>query len=170
MKQEGACDCGPRGMQQGWDAVAEMVLPVAGAAAAGVGEAMEAVCERAQGGLPPLHLAVQSGSGSLVGVLAEWAGRGGCAWNPAAASPRGVTPLHLAALLPDGAAIASLLLGAAPPSGCFLLPLCTAGTRAQDEQSTAIARKTEQCRDDATCPVPSRLAMKNKDLKGRHFE
>lgn len=96
---------------QGWPSVGELVLPAACADAACVGDVMDGMQDRTQGGLSPLHLAVRSGSAELVGTLTAWAQRGGYEWCLTTPGPRGLTPLHLAALLPDNAAIATLLLG-----------------------------------------------------------
>ncbi len=48
---------------------------------------------------------------SQVELLLGWASVGGYEWSVSVPGPRGLTPLHLAALLPDGA-IAKLLAGA----------------------------------------------------------
>ncbi len=50
-----------------------------------------------------------------VQLLLDWASTGGYEWSITVAGPRGITPLHLAALLPDRGAIAKLLTGALPP-------------------------------------------------------
>lgn len=50
-----------------------------------------------------------------VQLLLDWASMGGFEWSVSVAGPRGITPLHLAALLPDHGAIAKLLTGGQPP-------------------------------------------------------
>jgi hypothetical protein len=50
-----------------------------------------------------------------VQLLLDWASMGGYEWSITVAGPRGITPLHLAALLPDHGAIAKLLTGGQPP-------------------------------------------------------
>jgi hypothetical protein len=50
-----------------------------------------------------------------VEMLLTWASAGGCELRAAAPGPHGLTPLHLAALLDDGGALAALLTGAPGP-------------------------------------------------------
>jgi hypothetical protein len=65
-------------------------------------------------GLPLLHRAVRSGRPAMPAALMRWAGRWGARLNVAAAAPGpaggGLTPLHLAAVLGDGGAMAHALL------------------------------------------------------------
>ncbi len=56
----------PTGSMQGWPAVAALVLPAACAGAESVGDVMDALQERMDSDLTPLHLAVRSGSADLV--------------------------------------------------------------------------------------------------------
>lgn len=45
-------------------------------------------------------------------MLLTWTSAGGCELRAAAPGPRGLTPLHLAAVLDDGGKLAALLTGA----------------------------------------------------------
>ena len=49
--------------------------------------------------------------------LITWASAGRYEMLATTAGPRGVTPMHLAALLPDGGAMAALLIGASGGGG-----------------------------------------------------
>lgn len=64
------------------------------------------------GGLTALHLAVRSGSAPTVRLLLDWARAGGARWAVAAGGPRGISAMHLAAVLQDHGEIAALLRGA----------------------------------------------------------
>ncbi|BDA46756.1 probable squamosa promoter-binding-like protein 4 at N-terminal half [Coccomyxa sp. Obi] len=97
-------------INKAWPAVARLVLPVAAADAASVGEAVRQV-ETLTGGLPLLHLAVRSQSIPLVSMLLEWTSTGGYELRAGAPGPHGMTALHLAATLKDGGKLAALLTG-----------------------------------------------------------
>jgi hypothetical protein len=78
---------------------------------------LEAVCRRvAQIGTTGLGLGCDSyangGAGAQVELLVTWACTGRYELLATTRGPRGVTPMHLAALLPDGGAVAAALIGA----------------------------------------------------------
>ena len=99
---------------QGWPAIAKMVLPAASAAhgtIAGVIDSLQAR-DGGAGGLSALQLAVRSGSAPTVRLLLDWAQFGGARWAVASGSLRGITAMHLAALLQDRGEVGALLRGA----------------------------------------------------------
>jgi hypothetical protein len=56
-----------------------------------------------------------------VEMLLEWASGGGCELRAACPGPRGLTPLHLAAVMDDAGRMATLLTGVPHPC-CRLCP------------------------------------------------
>lgn len=58
-----------------------------------------------------LHHAVRSQSVPLVTLILGWAEAEGAEFAADAPGPQGITPLHLAAIIPDGGAMADLLTG-----------------------------------------------------------
>lgn len=68
----------------------------------------EAVC--ALEGMGLTHLVVRSASLPLLRALLRWGEAHAHAWDWGAAGPWGLTPLHLAAVLPDAGATARALL------------------------------------------------------------
>jgi len=121
-----ACDAGA-------PALAEAVLP---AAAAGLPPAAAVAAVEAELPAGPpcaaglLARTVRSGSAQMLDALLRWGGTAGHAWRadaPHAGDAARLTPLHLAALAPDGGALAlRLLSGAAPAPGAWF------GARAAD--------------------------------------
>jgi hypothetical protein len=99
-----ACD-------MGWASVAAAVLPLAGARCACAADIVAAIHEAtAHDGLSLLHRAVRSGSLPLVRGMLEWGARHAYSWDVGAGGPLGISPLHLAALLDDDAAVLLALL------------------------------------------------------------
>ncbi len=99
---------------QGWPAIAKLVLPAASTAhhtIAGVIDSLQAP-DGGAGGLTALQLAVRSGSNATVRVLLDWARSGGARWAVASGGLRGITSMHLAALLHDDGEVGALLRGA----------------------------------------------------------
>lgn len=92
-------------------AVAELALSVAAADMEGATELVEALDAMAGPNLTFLHAAVRSQNTELVEVLLEWACTEDYRFKIDAPGPRGVTPLHLAALIPDNGDMADLLTG-----------------------------------------------------------
>ncbi len=111
-------------VMQGWPAIAKLVLPAASAAHATVAGVVDGLQARdgGAGGLNALHLAVRSGSAPAVRLLLDWARSGGARWAVAAGGPRGISAMHLAALLQDHGEIAALLRGALPKLVCHANP------------------------------------------------
>jgi hypothetical protein len=108
-----ACD-------QGWLAVAGAVLPLAqacGSCAADIVAAIHAATPH--DGLSLLHRAVRSGCPELVRGVLAWGAAHGYAWPIGAGGPRGISPLHLAALVDDGGTTALLLLDACELPSAF---------------------------------------------------
>jgi hypothetical protein len=90
---------------------------------AGAGSAAAALRRAAElgggaGRLSLLHRAAQSGDADVVATALGWAREAGVSWRADAPGPRGLTPLHLAAVLPDpraAAAVALLIVAACEP-------------------------------------------------------
>jgi hypothetical protein len=90
---------------------------------AGAGSAAAALRRAAELGggarrLSLLHRAAQSGDADTVTLALGWAREAGVSWRADAPGPRGLTPLHLAAVLPDpraAAAVALLIVAACEP-------------------------------------------------------
>lgn len=118
---------------EGLPILAAWLLPVAGAASRSVA-AMAAAVEATVGdGLSLIHRAVQSGNPTVLKVLLEWGREHGHAWQAETPGPGGITPLHLAALLPPDSPIPQMLVqhcnpGALSPRGAQLAcgACCTA--------------------------------------------
>eukprot|EP00887_Chlorella_sp_A99_P007360 scaffold2.g7360.t1 len=94
---------------RGWPALAQLLLPattVDGASAAAAAAAISTACPA---GTSLLHVAVGTGSVAVVQALAAWAKAQGAGWDVDARGMSGVTPLHVAALLPNGGAMLSAL-------------------------------------------------------------
>ena len=90
------------------------MLPAASAAhetIAGVIDSLQAP-DGGAGGLTALQLAVRSGSSPTVRLLLDWARHGGARWAVASGGLRGITSMHLAALLQDHGEVGALLRGA----------------------------------------------------------
>ena len=102
----------------GWTAtLARLLPPLRAAAEAGAspGDTSAAAAACMRGGATLLHRAAAAGQHATCAALLA-AGGAGCIFGaPDSVGPGGVTPLHLAAALPDGGALASALLA---PSGC----------------------------------------------------
>ena len=100
---------------RGWPSLLRLVLPacvVPGATAtatASVTAVVESFKSLSADGLSLLHLVATSRTPSTIPVLAEWASVSGHVWRCECAGPSALTPLHLAALLNDGGAMASAL-------------------------------------------------------------
>lgn len=120
--------------RRGWAATTTALLPAASIGCANGDLVLDAIAEatRAASASAPglLHLAVASGSDAMVASLLDWGNQQGVDWGlhlvqsssgaqVVKSSPDFVTPLHLAAALPDHGVIARLLVAAAP--GCATL-------------------------------------------------
>ncbi len=106
-------------LQRGWGAVTALVLPVVSADCEGGSPghtaaelALAKAGSASPNGLSLLHLAVGSRSAAAVRALLEWGVQEGVrvsALTPAGASR--LTPLHVAAVVPDGGELARVLTG-----------------------------------------------------------
>ncbi|KAK9819901.1 hypothetical protein WJX72_003783 [[Myrmecia] bisecta] len=99
---------------KGWPAVAQLLLPVACVECRNVAEVVAEWDKLTAGQLSVLHLAVRSQSADMVALLLDFAACGGFQFDVTKAAARGITPLHLAAMLPDNGAIADLLTDLSP--------------------------------------------------------
>ncbi|KAK9835951.1 hypothetical protein WJX81_000786 [Elliptochloris bilobata] len=102
-------------LDHGCAGIAAMVLPAVGLGCANVKQAVqciEAAATRRGDGTQMLllHLAVRSRSPALVELLVTWASAGRYEMLATTPGPNGVTPIHLAALLPDDGAMAAMLV------------------------------------------------------------
>ncbi|KAK9824970.1 hypothetical protein WJX81_000184 [Elliptochloris bilobata] len=108
-----ACDAGA-------PALAAFLLPEAASSGAGPrGSALDKVgtinaATQGGDGLSLLHRAVRSGSAAMVDALLSFGCSQGFCWRADVRGPRGLTPMHLAALSPAAPAISRLLAANAP--------------------------------------------------------
>ena len=102
-------------LQRRWAAATALVLSRLDADLP-AGEAMAQADVMAAGttGMPILQLAVRSQRPDLVAALLAWAASRGLSLNATTPGRRGLTALHLAALVPDGGEVAGLLTRACP--------------------------------------------------------
>ena len=100
----------------GWTATLARLLPLLRAAAeagAPLGDTSAAAAACMRDGVTLLHRAAAAGDKATCAALLAGGGMDGIFGEPHSVGPGGVTPLHLAAAMPDGGALASALL-----SGC----------------------------------------------------
>lgn len=92
-----------------------MLLPAVTADGLSANDAVAAMDACCPDGTSLLHVAVGTGSAPLVQCLSDWGATRGRPWLvDAPAGSAGVTPLHVAALLPNSAAMRQALAGMAP--------------------------------------------------------
>ena len=103
-------------LQRKWAAATQLVLACLAADLEDPREAMAQADVMGAGttGMPILQLAVRSQSEPLVRALLAWGAQRGYAFNATMPGRRGLTALHLAALVADGGAIAGLLTEECP--------------------------------------------------------
>lgn len=90
----------------------QLLLPAVTADGASPAEALVALNACSPAGMTLLHVAVGTGSVSVVQELAAWARQAGCCWEvDAHCAGSRVTPLHVAALLPNAAEMRAALTG-----------------------------------------------------------
>lgn len=100
---------------RGWAATAKLLLPAVTADGATAADALAALNACCPAGTTLLHVAVGTGSVAVVQELAAWAAQAGCCWEvDSACVGSRVTPLHVAALLPNAAEMRAALTGMAP--------------------------------------------------------
>ena len=93
----------------------QMLLPAVTADGLSASDAVAAMDACCPDGTSLLHVAVGTGSAPLVQCLSDWGATRGRPWLvDAPAGSAGVTPLHVAALLPNSAAMRQALAGMAP--------------------------------------------------------
>ena len=98
----------------GWPALLRLMLPAMVSPGASASTAVDGIREFSPERFSLLHLAATSRCAAVVPVLGEWATAAGHIWCCEAAGPSSLTPLHLAALLDDGCAMASSLTALFP--------------------------------------------------------
>jgi hypothetical protein len=103
-----ARELAPVAAARGWPALLRRLLPAVALDCA-PGAAMEAMRAAHPGGLSILHVAAAGGCADAARALGEWAATAGHTVGLQAAGGQGLTPLHLAALLADGGAMAAAL-------------------------------------------------------------
>ncbi|KAI3423834.1 hypothetical protein D9Q98_009670 [Chlorella vulgaris] len=108
------------------DGLQHLHLSMQATIAAAVQRAGELACRH---GISLLHRAVQSGCGATLRTVLGWGEDAGGSWRCDLQGPQGITPLHLAALLPDPAAARHTVL--------LLLGRCAPGAQAWDCSCTA---------------------------------
>ena len=115
-------------------------------------------------GLSLLHRAVQSGCSVTLATVLGWGEEAGSSWRCDLAGPMGLTPLHLAAILPDSSASRQavlLLLSRCQPGAQAWEGCCTTDgqTPAAFHQAAAAARSSE-----AAAAAAAAAAVKEAEL------
>lgn len=101
---------------RGWAATVEMLLPAVTADGTPAAEAVAAMSGLCPSGATLLHVAVGTGCVPVVAALAAWGRAAEHAWqvDVQGGAAHGLTPLHLAALLPNGAQMRGALAAMSP--------------------------------------------------------
>ena len=96
-------------VSRGWPALLRLILPAMVAPGDTCAAAVDGIKAFSAQGLSLLHLVATSRCAATIPVLAEWSAAVGHSWKCEGAGASKLTPLHLAALLDDGGAMASAL-------------------------------------------------------------